>query len=356
MAQEQHGGQRYMNIKQKRYSEMTVLDQHSNHHCAQAGQISQGLYLLGYSDVPVYLLDIGTPTQAAWALIEGGVSAHADRIWHDLCHYVDQPETVLYWFITHKHYDHCGLLPYLVPLLSSVKVIASEETIEAWQSASTREMILKLNRQLIKNELPTCMKNHFLSWELLPTQSIAPYVPFQLGTNHTFQAIPAPGHAADQIIFYDTMRQRAFVGDALGEFDPSSGSWRPLIFDDYAAYLKTLEILSQYPVQEVILGHYGMISGEKAHHAAADAYEACKNLAAQFAWHAAHHITPELHAYQLHEYWKSTSASFVPAFLHLASMKRMATLMTASQSIDHGTNNHKTHTINASSHAIGTPV
>ena len=193
------------------------------------GQLDDDLCLLGDVQVPVFLLRLG---EASWALVEGGISRDAELVWADLCRWVADPSQVHYWLITHKHYDHCGLLPYLCPRLPNVQVLASERTCQAWKSESAVRVVERLNRQLLRAEqrLPEAC-----AWDALPVRAVADGEWLELGPRHRLQVIEAHGHSDDHVVFYDVRRRRLFCGDALGEFDEAEGVWRPLVFDEVDA-------------------------------------------------------------------------------------------------------------------------
>ncbi len=175
------------------------------------GQLDDDLCLLGDVQVPVFLLRLG---EASWALVEGGISRDAELVWADLCRWVADPSQVHYWLITHKHYDHCGLLPYLCPRLPNVQVLASERTCQAWKSESAVRVVERLNRQLLRAEqrLPEAC-----AWDALPVRAVADGEWLELGPRHRLQVIEAHGHSDDHVVFYDVRRRRLFCGDALGE-------------------------------------------------------------------------------------------------------------------------------------------
>ncbi len=141
-------------------------------------------------------------------------------VWADLCRWVADPSQVHYWLITHKHYDHCGLLPYLCPRLPNVQVLASERTCQAWKSESAVRVVERLNRQLLRAEqrLPEAC-----AWDALPVRAVADGEWLELGPRHRLQVIEAHGHSDDHVVFYDVRRRRLFCGDALGEFDEAEG-------------------------------------------------------------------------------------------------------------------------------------
>lgn len=220
------------------------------------GQLDDDLCLLGDVQVPVFLLRLG---EASWALVEGGISRDAELVWADLCRWVADPSQVHYWLITHKHYDHCGLLPYLCPRLPNVQVLASERTCQAWKSESAVRVVERLNRQLLRAEqrLPEAC-----AWDALPVRAVADGEWLELGPRHRLQVIEAHGHSDDHVVFYDVRRRRLFCGDALGEFDEAEGVWRPLVFDDMEAYLESLERLQRLPtLLQLIPGHGGLLRG-----------------------------------------------------------------------------------------------
>lgn len=195
----------------------------------------------------------------AWALVEGGISRDAELVWADLCRWVADPSQVHYWLITHKHYDHCGLLPYLCPRLPNAQVLASERTCQAWKSESAVRVVERLNRQLLRAEqrLPEAC-----AWDALPVRAVADGEWLEAGPRHRLQVIEAHGHSDDHVVFYDVRRRRLFCGDALGEFDEAEGVWRPLVFDDMEAYLESLERLQRLPtLLQLIPGHGGLLRG-----------------------------------------------------------------------------------------------
>lgn len=158
------------------------------------GQLDDDLCLLGDVQVPVFLLRLG---EASWALVEGGISRDAELVWADLCRWVADPSQVHYWLITHKHYDHCGLLPYLCPRLPNVQVLASERTCQAWKSESAVRVVERLNRQLLRAEqrLPEAC-----AWDALPVRAVADGEWLELGPRHRLQVIEAHGHSDDHVV------------------------------------------------------------------------------------------------------------------------------------------------------------
>lgn len=289
------------------------------------GQVDEDLYLLGGSQVPVWLLRTGP---ASWALVEGGISASAAAIWEQLLAIVGDPAHVTHWLITHKHYDHCALLPYLVPRLPAVRVVTSVETARAWRSEKALAVIEKLNARI--GAAPAGFAP--LPWAQLPVCAVQAGQVLDLGVRHAMLVLAAPGHASDQVLFYDVQRERLFASDALGELDDADGVWRPLVFDDYPLYLRTLETLAMLPVRQLIPGHGGMLTGATAANGAADALRECLRLEQRIRWREAGGAGLDALSDELHRAWAPQSQAFVPADLHLASMRRMNGLIAAAPS------------------------
>jgi glyoxylase-like metal-dependent hydrolase (beta-lactamase superfamily II) len=288
------------------------------------GKIDDDLYLLGGSQVPLYLFQINADR---WALVEGGVSMHAADVLQDITSIVGDLGRISHWFITHKHYDHCGTLPYLMPKLHNTRVYASVATVNAWRKPKTREVISSLNDQVGQ---PNDSFIERMDWADLPVVPVKPGDNLSLGNKYLLHAVATPGHASDQIAYYDPERERLFASDALGEFDESDGVWRPLVFEDYESYLTTLHNLERLRVRQLIPGHGGLFSGAMARNAATSAYGECRRLEQRLMWRLCNGLDMNSFASELHEEWKRQSANFVPETLHLASMRLMLNLMAPS--------------------------
>lgn len=293
------------------------------------GRLDHDLYLLGGgvdpAEVPVYLLHTGP---ASWTLVEGGISASAGDVWEQLLAIVGDPAHVTHWLITHKHYDHCALLPYLAPRLPNVRIVASHDTARAWRSEKTQAVIEGLNARIG----PAPQGFTPAPWSTLEVTVARPGDLLELGPRHAMLVVAAPGHANDQILYYDAQRCRLFASDALGELDDADGVWRPLVFDDYALYLRTLENLQTLPVRQLIPGHGGMLTGDVAANGAANALRECRRLEQRIRWRLEESADLDHFSHELHRAWAPQSENFVPADLHLASMRRMNGLIAAAPS------------------------
>ncbi|WP_043316406.1 MBL fold metallo-hydrolase [Microbulbifer sp. HZ11] len=274
------------------------------------------LKILGSSGVSVYAVPIN---DHEFALFEGGIGRDSDLLLTQLAEHGIPLEAIRYWFVSHKHYDHCGMLPYVVPLMPNVEIVASAATIAAWQSASTRAVISRLNTDL---GVPT-LSTDCISLNAMPSRVLDLGVSFVAGAWLTVVTLAAPGHSPDHVCFYDFQRQRLFTGDCLGELDPATHQWRPLIFDHAAAYLETLNTLSRSPVRQIVTAHHGVLTPEGSENIVADCLEQTQQCIRKIRQTACSEQISE----DLHRHWHELSATFVPKSLHRSSMKRMVDLI-----------------------------
>ncbi|MFK3865965.1 MBL fold metallo-hydrolase [Pseudoalteromonas rhizosphaerae] len=232
------------------------------------GEHDNGLFLLGTIDVPIFLLKISD----GWALIEGSVEPLAPLILRQLENIVKDLEDIRYWFITHSHYDHIGTLSLLYPLLPNVKVFVSEATKRALCHPKANEVTYNLTQSLY-NIMPEA--EHAQS-PLLETKVPLADIPVEVledgqevhfDSNHSMMALATPGHAKCLLSFYEPKYKRLYVSDTLGEM-VSPIRWEPLIFQNYNAYINSLRILQKLNVEQLVLGHHGILSGDLAQNAA----------------------------------------------------------------------------------------
>ncbi|QNA87323.1 MBL fold metallo-hydrolase [Massilia sp. Dwa41.01b] len=80
--------------------------------------------------------------------MEGGVSAAAPIVWEQLLAIVGDPAHVRHWLVTHMHYDHCALLPWLVPRLPRVRILASSASAAGWGSPRAQAFIDSMNARI----------------------------------------------------------------------------------------------------------------------------------------------------------------------------------------------------------------
>lgn len=303
MAQVQPGGQRCI----------ACLNGDAMLTCANKGEVASDLYLMGSSDVPIYLMKVGTKR---WALVEGGLAMHAEDVWTEINQHVS-PSDIHWWLITHSHFDHCGVLAALYDRLPNVKVLASKATASHWKSESANAVIRRLNQEQSDRPLTLTPLN------TIPVQTVNSQDRLALGELCRLDVVATPGHAPDQIAYYDPYDKRLFCGDALGELHVESMSWRPLMFDDVGDYLDSVMRLSRLDVQQLIPGHGGVVMGTEVRTFMESSHLAANLLITKYKRHLANNGCSDGLVSELSNQWGPNSASYISTFLHKRSMQVM---------------------------------
>ncbi len=276
---------------------------------------SDDLHFLGGGDVPVFLHRVG-PDE--WVLIDAGIQARCKEVWSDLRRKVKKLSNIRYWFITHSHYDHCGLLPFLLPRLRKTKVIASKKTAMAWKEDKCIAVIERLN------ELLGIQEEVYSEFEYLPFSDINVHTVedgdlFAVNSTCTVNVIATPGHCRDQVAFEFNSSGYLFVADALGELT-KEGEWNPLIFDDAKDYLLTLLKLSSTKSKWIMTGHNYAVENK---HQIEKIFTSTRNFVYEILDKNTVRDNSAYLAKSYSDLWFGESSSFMPDGLHLKSMHRL---------------------------------
>jgi glyoxylase-like metal-dependent hydrolase (beta-lactamase superfamily II) len=291
------------------------------------GEVRNGLYALGLPEVPVYLLRSGPE----WTLIEGGAAALSGRVLLQLYQIVGDLRKVTRWLITHSHYDHCGSVAYLLPMLPAVRVSGSRAVKAAFASSRAQEVVRTLNAAASsawwRSDGPTsAMIERRVELSAVDVDVVEDGSSIELAGDRTLQVIATPGHSACQVAFYDRQHSMCFVSDALGE-QIASDTWCPLVFHDARSYLTSLRRLEALGAETTLLAHHAVLDGvdsRRAYHGATAAFFACRELARHGA--AAGGDATAI-AKELTRRFGARSQEFVSDALHLSSMQRMLKLL-----------------------------
>ncbi|PWK17615.1 glyoxylase-like metal-dependent hydrolase (beta-lactamase superfamily II) [Arcicella aurantiaca] len=284
----------------------------------EGGHIGQGIYLLGTTENPIYLMG----ANHEWTLIEGGLISTTDIVLEQLKNLNISLSDIKHWIITHCHFDHCGLLETIYPKLPSVKVYASAEAIEAFQNPKYLRQIRKYNEFVVPNLALISQIN--LTEIPFVTIENGQYV--SLG-EEVLEVIKTAGHSPCSLSFWNQKKGVLFVSDALGELR-NNYEFFPLAFQSLEIFRQSIKRLAQYDAQIVALGHNGVLTQNFAKNACTQAldgleafYNQAENLHKQglSLEQAAQHLSGILYPH---------SANFVPKELHYFSMVRLLNNLT----------------------------
>ncbi len=281
------------------------------------GKITEGFYMLGTSSNPMYLLEEGNE----YILIEGGVELHRPYIIEQIKSIIPDMSRLKHWFITHSHYDHCGLIESMIEVFPDVKLYASTETIRNLSNNKYTEKVKQLNRMAHKNdEFYGSLKVNLSELKILP---FSEFTGKHL-KGKDYLIIETPGHSSCSVSIYNISRKILFVSDALGEII-SVKEWFPLPFESMRLFIKSIKSLNELKVSYVALGHYGVLEGRDAESAFYFALESCYymiELAAQ--------SLPEGDEYvceQINQVFGSNERSFIPEHVYAKSLHQIVNVL-----------------------------
>lgn len=300
------------------------------------GRIRPRLHVIGTPEVPLYLYQTGS----RWTLFEGGLTAMGPLVKAQLEAIVGDLSQLEHWFITHAHYDHYGLVPYLAPYLSATSLVLSPAATRSLTSTRARTVAARLNAELAEawqfDTDPTRMDSLFQDHTPggLPLIPIEHGQQLQLGAGCRVTAIATPGHSRCAMSFLLEREDLLLVSDALGEY-VDEHTFLPLLFDSYSDYRASLQLLATLTPAMIGLGHHGRLSGDHARAAANDALNGLEQLATQLGERQQRGDDLSGFAGELsRQYWMH-SRRFITHDLHLKSMLRMIDLIIKTEETDH---------------------
>jgi len=218
--------------------------------------LAENLWLLGNYYFNYYLVR-GTH---ASAIIEGGVSAVADRV-------IEQLEllniTPSYLIITHPHADHITGLCALMKRYPDAVVVAGEGAKEFIAHPKAQETMLKEDRFISK-------RLSFLGFKpgrppidslKIPDSHIAVTDEYKIDLGGiTLRFINVEGHSPGNIAVHIPKVRALTVSDSLGFRYPGT-ELLPLFLTDFAAYIDTINYMETLSPEIVCFGHQGPLTG-----------------------------------------------------------------------------------------------
>ena len=225
----------------------------------KTGAISFDLHVLGYIDLPAFLINTEHP-----AVIDAGMTFMGNR-------YVREIREVLkgrapaYFFLTHTHYDHCGAVSELKNAFPGMQVCCSEAGKEVLNRPRAIQTIRELNRsagEYFKNLGEAGPDSR--DFEPFPVdRTLTDGETVQLGADLSLRAISTPGHTRDSMCFYVPEKKILFTGEALGVMDDDGYIFSEWL-SDYTDYFNSMQKLAELDVDILCPGHGNVLTGEDA--------------------------------------------------------------------------------------------
>lgn len=225
----------------------------------KAGQICQGLWLLGREESCVYLLE-GSQTSM---LISGGMSYLVPDILTQFETFGTDESRIGKILILHAHFDHVGIVPFFKRRHPDIEIYASARAWKLLHSQKVVETINHLNRTVAENiDKADVFDRYDVDWDVtFDGYTVAEGDRIDLGDKqvHIYQT---PGHSSCSISAYQPDSKALFPSDSGGI--PYKDSIITSGNSDFTQYQMSLEKLETLDTDLVCADHYGYIAGEEA--------------------------------------------------------------------------------------------
>jgi len=223
------------------------------------GKISGRITLLGAPESCFYHLN----GEGESVLMGGGMAYLAPRILPQIETFAIDVKKITKLVVLHTHFDHCGLVPYLKKLWPWMKVVASANGASRLSDPRVTENIAAFNQMAIARagleEEATRLGFEFRGIEV---EQILREGDRLVCGDFRIDILEVPGHSSCSIAAYVPEEKALFASDAAGVY------YKDFVFaagnSNYDLYQQSLHRMAAYPVEVVLLEHYGAAVGEEA--------------------------------------------------------------------------------------------
>lgn len=165
-----------------------------------------------------------------------------------------------YIFLTHSHYDHILGSVYALKYWPDAKVVASEYAAHIISKPSARALMRELDRKFAK----ACGVNEYEDYidELRVDISVCNGDRVKAG-NMEFEVIALPGHTKCSVGFYYAKEKLLLCSETIGVYD-GTNDVVPSYLVGYQMALDSIDKLSLYDIERILIPHCRMIQGEQA--------------------------------------------------------------------------------------------
>ena len=241
----------------------------------EPGKITERITLLGTPEICLYHVNGGSES----VLIGGGMAHLAPLILPQVRAFGIDAKEIRELVILHTHFDHCGLVPYLKRLWPWMKVAASAQGKSRLSDPRVTKNIAAFNQMAIARARlegeAARLGFDFTGIEVQKTLKEGDQV---VCGEVTLEILQVPGHSSCSIAAYMPAEKALFASDAAGV------SYRNFVFaagnSNYDLYQESLRRMARYPVEVVLLEHYGAAVSEEAKAFLPNAIKAAENTRA----------------------------------------------------------------------------
>jgi len=238
------------------------------------GKISDGLYMLGWKQSLVYLL------QGPKSMIMGGaMSWIVPRLEQQFKQFAIDTNSLEYLVIPHSHFDHFGAVPYLKRRFPRMKVLGTR----AAAGVLSKEKVINYSEMVNKLMIDTYkLQQEYEGMNLkIDAVNIDRIVDdstvIGLGNGLEARFIETPGHSPGDVTVYIPGLKALFPSDAvpcpLGGIDKLA---RPSPQFDFTLYKQSIDRLLPLDVDICCFDHYAAVTGADARQVLINAVKLCK--------------------------------------------------------------------------------
>lgn len=226
---------------------------------SEPGKVTRRITLLGAPESCLYHLDGGGES----VLIGGGMAYLAPRILSQVKAFDIDVKKVTTLIVLHTHFDHCGLVPYLKSLWPWMKVAASTKGKARLSDPRVTQNIAGSNQMAIARAglEEEAARLGFVFTGIEVAQTLKEGDRMACG-DLAIDILEVPGHSSCSIAAYVVEEKALFASDAAGVY------YKDFVFaagnSDYDLYQRSLHRMAAYPVEVVLLEHYGAAVGDEA--------------------------------------------------------------------------------------------
>ncbi len=240
---------------------------------SKPGRITDDMYMLGPSGIPVFLLNGEGPV-----LFDAGFSFLGHKYAKDIKGVLGSREP-MYLCLTHVHYDHCGSVSVLKHHFTHLTVAASALSMDILKRPNAINLMTRLSSEA-ETFAATGGNTHppakpFQLFDI--DQIVKGNDVIELENGLSIQVIETPGHTRDHVCYYIPEKKILIAGEAAGIPDATGY----IVIDclvDYAMFRNSVETLAHLDIDVLCLGHDFVYTGEDARQYMTHAVDSCEKF------------------------------------------------------------------------------
>jgi 2-aminobenzoylacetyl-CoA thioesterase len=221
------------------------------------GRVTDRIWLVGRREACAYLVDGGSE----YALIGGAMAYVVPDLLAQLEQFKIEEKKIQRIMILHSHFDHCGMVPFLMRRWPWATVTASERGREMLKKQKVVDGIETFNRALIDEKgLGKEAQKLNLAFTGVDVEAVAADGDVLCCGDLSMQVLAAPGHSSCSIAVYLPEEKALFASDAGGI--PFGDRVFTAANSNFDLYQQSLEKMARLDVQVYLAEHFGGLTGE----------------------------------------------------------------------------------------------